>query len=390
MMLRHKLALLLLTVLSFETLATWYQGQASRAINPKDYDKIRTETIKKAVANAALQGHSLIQAEDIVLDGLLQSSKTILRSEGKIRRVEILDEFVDDGILTVIVKADIEPMHACEKDIYSKNVLNTQFTILNPIQASVGALFDIGAQATKRFEQQLNSQPSVHVTSTLNQAVFTQKSSGVMNKAELDTLGNHLALEHGSQFILFGYIRDISLFEQVKDEILYDDVQLRRNFTIQVFLYDAIRSSLVMQKSYHGEGNWDYPVNHIVDTNNSEFWRNDFGRSVLHTINSAVTDINDLVSCQQSYAHIVDNFDGKLVINIGQEQGVKVGDEFDLVKLMRLQGADGKTRILLTPEETSELSVLHVNKNSSVLSSEYRNFEPDTHILNFVSPKTLF
>lgn len=211
-----------------------------------------------------------------------------------------------------------------------------------------------------------------------------------MNEAELDTLGNHLALKHGSQFILFGFIRDISLFEQVKDEILYDDVQLRRNFTIQVFLYDAIRNSMIMQKSYHGEGNWNYPTNHIVDTNNSEFWRNDFGRAVLHTVSSAVTDINDVLACQQSYAHIVDNFDGKLVINIGQEQGVKVGDEFDLVKLLRLQGADGKTRILLTPEASSNLNVLQVNKNSSVLSSAEHNFEPDTHVLNFVSPKTLF
>lgn len=389
-MLRYSLWPLLLLIFSFTCHGTWYQGQASQPISLKRFDKVRTETIKKAVANAALQGQSLIQAEDIVLDGLLQSSKTVLRSEGQIRRVEILEEYINEGILTVIVRADIEPMHACERDIYAKNLLNTQFTVLNPVQASVGALFDMGAQTTKRFEQQLNAQPNVRVNSTINQAVFTHQRSGIMNEAELDKLGNHLALQHGSQFILFGFIRDLSLFEQVKDEVLYDDVQLRRNFTIQVYLYDAVRNSLVMQKSYHGEGNWLYPINHVVDTNNSEFWRNDFGRSVLHTINSAVTDINDVLACQQSYAHIVDNFDGKLVINIGEEQGVKVGDEFDLIKLMRLQGADGKTRILLTPEESTELSVQQVNKNSAVLSSEWQNFEPDSHLLNFVSPRVLF
>ena len=382
--------LMILTVAAMPSHATWYQGQASKVIGKRDFEEVRTETIKQAIANAALQGQSFIQAEDIVLDGLLQSSKTVLRSKGQIRRVEVIDEFVDQDVISVIVRADIEPLLACEKDIYAKSLLNTQFTILNPIQASVGALFDIGTQTTKRFEQQLNAQPNVQVNSTINQAVFTQKSAGLMNEAELDTLGNHLALQHGSQFILFGFIRDISLFEQVKDEVLYNDIQLRRNFTIQVFLYDAIRNSMIMQKSYHGEGNWNYPTNHLVDTNNSEFWRNDFGRAVLHTVNSAVTDINDVLACQQSYAHIVDNYDGKLVINIGQRQGVKIGDEFDLVKLLRLQGADGKTRILLTPEESSILSVVQVNKNSSVLSSELQNFEPDSNILNFVSPKTLF
>lgn len=385
-----KLLFFLVLPFSYKVQATWYQGQATKFIGKNDFEEIRTETIKKAIADAAMQGQSFIQAEDIMLDGLLQSSKTVLRSDGRIRRVEIIDEFVHEGALTVIVRADVEPMFTCEKGVYAKSLLNTQFTILNPIQASVGAIFDIGSQTTKRFEQQLNAQPNVQVNSTISQAVFSHQSSGIMNEAELDTLGNHLALKHGSQFILFGFIRDISLFEQVKDETLYDDVQLRRNFTIQVYLYDAIRNSMIMQQSYHGEGNWNYPTNHIVDTNNSEFWRNDFGRAVLHTISSAVTDINDVLACQQSYAHIVDNYDGKIVINIGQVQGVKIGDEFDLVKLLRRQGADGKTRILLTPEKSSYLNVLHVNKNSAVLNSEKHNFESDRHLLNFVSPKVLY
>ena len=127
----RQLLCLCLFLTSSAAMAAWFQGQASRTIDPKNFDKIRTETIKKAISNAAIKGHSLIQAEDIVLDGLLQSSKTILRSKGQIRRVEILDEFIDQGILTVIVRADVEPMHSCDKSVYAKNLLNTQFTILN-------------------------------------------------------------------------------------------------------------------------------------------------------------------------------------------------------------------------------------------------------------------
>lgn len=163
---------LLLVLLCPLAKATWYQGQASKIIGKRDFEKVRTETIKMAIANAAMQGQSYLQAEDIVLDGLLQSSKTVLRSKGQIRRVEIVDEFIDQGVLSVIVRADVEPMLACEKDIYAKSLLNTQFTILNPVQAAVGALFDIGAQTTKRFEQQLDAQPNVQVNSTINQAVF--------------------------------------------------------------------------------------------------------------------------------------------------------------------------------------------------------------------------
>ena len=113
---------------------------------------------------------------------------------------------------------------------------------------------------------------------------------------------------------------------------MFDDVSLRRNFTIQVYLYDAIRDDMVLKKNYHGEGDWKYADNQAVDTNNSLFWRTDYGRNMLHTISSAVTDINDVLSCQQSFPQIIDNTNGQLVINIGKKQGVKVGDEFEFTR----------------------------------------------------------
>lgn len=387
-----RIALLLLLLLSWPSLATWYQGQASQNIRLKNYEKVRTATIKQAIANAAMQGQSYIQAEDIMLDGLLQSSKTVLRSKGQIRRVEVIEEYVNDSVLTVIVRADIEPMRNCEKDHYAKNLINTQFTLKDPVQASVGALFNLGRQTSKRFQHQLNAQPKVRVKANLAQAIFTDNQQESSNNIDhnLSQLGNHLALKYASQYILFGYIRDISLFEQVKDEILYVQVQLRRNFTIQVYLYDAIRNHLLINKSYHGEAKWDYPIHHQVDTNNSEFWRNDYGRAVLHTINNAVTDINDQLTCQQSLAQIIDHYDNQVVINIGENQGVKVGDEFDLIRLLRRQGADGTTRVLLSEDESTTLSVSQVNKNSAILDNEAQNFQPERHILNFVSPKIMF
>ncbi len=373
---------------SFSCFATWHQGSAKKSFNAFNFDNIRTETIKRAIANAAMKDRSYIQVEDIVLDGLLQSSKTLLRSEGQIRRVEIIAESIDGDTLTVTVKADIKSLISCEKDAYAKSLLITQFPILKPMQAVDGALFDLGIQASKRFEMQLNSQPKVSVNLLHKSALISDTSDE--KERYLKEVGAYLATEHDSQFILFGAIRDISLFEQVKEQLLIDDVLLRRNFTVELYLYDAIRDNMLLQKNYHGEANWQYESNHIVDTNNSVFWRMDYGRSVLHTINSAVIDISDALNCQQSLSQIIHQENDLLVINIGNKQGVKVGDEFELVSQRLITGANGNTYAIHSVDHLSTLSVIQVSAKSAVLKSDSFIALPENQLLNLVTPKSIF
>jgi hypothetical protein len=385
-----KSLIVFLALFSNQSFATWYQGSAQQKIGILNFETIRTETIKHAIANAAMQSNSYIQVEDIVLDGLLESSKTVLRSEGNIRRVKVLSESINNDILSIIVNVDIKPLFGCQSDPYAKSLLLTQFPLLTPNQAVQGAIFDIGIQASRRFEMQLNSQESVYVSSLLNKAFMPDDSLGTINTRYLKDVGSYLATEHDSQFILFGAIRDISLFEQVKDQLLIDDVLLRRNFTFQIYLYDAIKGKLLIQKSYHGEANWQYKENHMVDTNNSVFWRSDYGRTVLHTINSAVIDINDELSCQQSLPQIIHSDNGKLVINIGEEQGVKVGDEFELVKQQFMQGINGKAFPLSSVDTSKTLKVIQVNNQTAVLTSDWLSTLDGSLVQNLVRPKSSF
>lgn len=380
--------IILLLLLSFNCSATWYQGSATQPIEMLNFEETRIETIKRAIANAAMKSNSFIQMEDIVLDGLLLSSKTVLRSQGQIRRAEIISESVNDDILSVIVKVDVEPLISCQKDPYAKSLLVTQFPLLKPNQAAQGALFDIGAQVSRRFEMQLGSKSGIIVNYLLNKSFVPDEYDDKQNY--LTEVGSYLAEDYESQFILFGVIRDISLFEQVKDEILIDSVLLRRNFTFQLYLYDAIRGEILIQKNYHSEANWKYEQNHIVDTNNSVFWRSDYGRSVLHTIDSAVTDINDTLSCQQSLSQIIHHDKGQLVINIGKMQGVKVGDEFEIVMQRSIQGGNGKTHSLLLADNSRTLNVIEVNNKNSVLVSNGVDTIDNSQTLNYVSPKFIF
>ena len=84
--------LFLLYILSTNVYAQWLEGKASVAVEDAELDEIRVMAIKNAIADAAYKNGSFITAQDIVLDGLLVSSKAQIRTQGRIQRVEIVDE----------------------------------------------------------------------------------------------------------------------------------------------------------------------------------------------------------------------------------------------------------------------------------------------------------
>ena len=388
LLLRWLTPVLILLLCPLAAYSQWYQGSAQVPVKGFDFDEVRSSAIKRAITNAAFQASSYINAEEIVLDGLLQSSKSAIRSEGRLRRVEILSETVNDDMLTVAVRVDFEPLMGCSGDNYRKSLVIAQMPLLNAVQGANGGMFNIGSHVSKRFEQQLLAQDHVAVGQLLNQAFLPHNSMQQIDYRDAAETARYLAGEYASQFILFGFIRDISLFEQVKDKLLIDDVKLRRNFTVQLYLYDGIRGNILLQKEYHGESDWLYASHETVDTYNSLFWRGDYGRMMLNTINGAVTDINDVLRCQQPLAQVISKGEHELVINMGERHGLKTRDEFSLMKYRLLRGANGQSLPLLSANGQRFFTVSRVDSQSAVLTSASASLMENSHLFDFVSPKT--
>lgn len=371
---------------AFNTWAVWQQGQATVVLDGADIESARVQAIKNAVANASFQHGSFVAAEDIVLDGLLVSSKSVITTQGSIQRVEIISETVDDDTLSVVVRVDIEPLFNCSSDQYARSVLITQFQLLRPKQASHGGLFDLGKQITKRFERQLSSEQNAPKVSMIDKAFTNVRYQQEIDLREITNKSNYLARAYGQQFIVFGFIRDISLFEQVKEELLSDDVTLRRNFTIQVYVLDAYRHNILFQESYHSEATWEFSDQYNVDTNNSLFWRSDYGRVVLNTVNGAVLEVASLLQCEKSFAQIIHNDQQKLTINMGLENGIKVGDKFVLHKKQLIPTSNGLSTPILQSDPEYLLKVIQVNSVTSLLTSDAIDAPYNADILDLVSP----
>lgn len=366
--------------------AEWFQGEAKANINGNPLEDVRLTALKNAVADAAFKGGSMITAEEVMLNGLLVSSKAEIRTAGRIQRVEILSETLENDVLHVVVSVNMTPTVNCVSDKYARSILIGQFELQSPRQAAYGGLYDLGEQISKRFERQLAAQESSPSVKLMDKSFASAKQIDQLSTAELNARATYLAKTYGKQFILFGFVRDISLFEQVKEELLGEDVSVRRNFTVNVFLMDAFSQTVLMKDSYHGEADWDFAPNYRVDTNNSLFWRSDFGRMVLNTINAAVTDTMSELMCEKTLTQVIDKLNDELLIGMGSADGVEMHDEFVLLKSRFLAGGFATGLSVMQTASDYSYYVTHVNQHSAVLKIHNMSAGSPGELFDLMSP----
>lgn len=348
--------------------AQWIQGQASMPISTIGYEEIRTQTIKNAVANASVSSGTFIHLEEISLNGLLTSSKTTLQSYGNIRQVEIISETVEQDVLTVVVKVNIAQMASCEEARFKKSLLVTLLPLKKPKQAAHGQLYNLGRHVTNRLSTLLSTQENIFVRGITNQPLVSAKEPLPLQSNSWRDTAQYLQGQHDSQLILLGFIQDISLFDQSKEGIIFDDVKTRRNFTLSLILYDAIEQKILLNESYHGESDWPYQDHYSADMNNSLFWRDNFGRMVINTLSGVAEDIQEKTVCVPLYARVVEQDKKHLYISVNKNQGINETDTFSLIQQREFSSFNGVNRRFLNNDGSGIYSATKVNQELTQLT----------------------
>ncbi len=350
--------------------AQWYVGQASITYNGDDYNKIRKQAVELAIENASLQASSYISIENTVRDGILTSSKSNVISKQQISEIIILNETITAGKLTVNLKVNLHSKSNCIKDAYSKQLIIAQFPLLNPEQATPGDISSLPFHVASRFKDELINQPSVFVEELIPQMVFKPVSSfDSINLKSVQGISHGLNSQFQSQYLVFGYIRDIGLYNEITSSLLKNTIYPKRNFTIKVFMYDRISDSILLEDEYHGEGGWSFDSFTKVDMSNSLFWRSEYGQAIVDTLFKVSQDINQTLSCEATKATVINRDDEFITINIGTMHGVKKGDIFQHIKLKNIPVRNTVMSTLMPPEEPTLLEVVQVSNKISLLKA---------------------
>ncbi|WP_440875632.1 flagellar assembly protein T N-terminal domain-containing protein [Thalassotalea sp. PLHSN55] len=330
---------------SFSSICQWYESQGQASTKGTDTQTARKKAMEEALQKALLVAGASVSSIQQVVNGLLTQDEISIRASGIVNSLDLISETYIDDIVTVNIRADIFPQqHQCSSADYRKTLLVTRANIVHREQANVGLIYDLDVAAGKKLSSKLN-----------NDSQFIDVKLASQNKTEFSRLRNSFQAEKikqlsislsaltNSQYIMFSEINDISFAKQANNDWQFWQSDIfDRHFNLSVFIYNGVNGESVFEQHYTSSAPWTFDKREQVYVNSDTFWRSPFGVNIEQTLDKLIKDIDENMMCRQARGKIVRINNGAVTINLGRDQGVKIGDEFSLLHLNNFTADDGK------------------------------------------------
>ena len=327
-----KVLLLLLVCFSFTLQAEWYEVEGEAMISDGDVDIARELAVRNALKQALLYAGASVSSLQSFDNGKILSDSFQVRMDGEVRDIRLKSEKIKGGKITVQVVTDIvADRDKCLSAGYQKSVSLLRFNIAHRDQASYGAVYNINNSFSRLLYQSLrrNSQ-TFDAREYINQNIGFSGSSlplrGNLTSQEI----KQLSKSADSQYIILGSITDLSTFKPEVNGLakVLSDKLPERNFRLNVQVYDGFNGSLLFDKNYSKVAKWEFAKHRIVDTDTLKFWRSKFGAALEQIIDEILFDLDASLQCKLVEARIVSAEGNEVSINIGRNNGLKLGDKF--------------------------------------------------------------
>lgn len=341
-------ALALITALiltTFTANAQWYEAQGHARIDKDSVEIARTKAMENALKKALLVAGASVSSIQQVVNGLLTQDQISIRASGSVNSIELIDELHSDNMISVTVRADIFPQEKkCFALDLKKSMLITKSHINHREQANIGNIYQLDSAVIRQLNQKLRSHSTYSTSKVLlKSATEFSRLNASFNEEKIKLLAMSLADTTDSQFILFSEINDLS-FEQQRTNSwkIWQQGTYPRNFDFSIYLYNGMNGELVWQNNYQNTSIWDFNKRDSLDVNATLFWQSKYGTMISALLDTIVTDIDDNIMCEPSEGNILQVKGNKIVINLGRDHGVKVGDEFSLLHSSSFTNNKGK------------------------------------------------
>ena len=327
-------------------MAQWYesQGQASRVNS--DNETARKQAMEKALQKALLVAGASVSSIQQVVNGLLTQDEISIRASGIVNSLELVSETYQDDLVTVNIRADIFPQqHQCNSADYRKRLLVTRANIVHREQANVGSIYDldvaVGNKLSSKFDR--DSQFIDVMLASQNKTEFSRLRNSFQAE-KIKQLAMSLASLTNSQYVMFSEINDISFAKQANNDWKFWQSDIfNRHFNLSVFIYNGVNGESVFEQHYASTAPWTFNKREQVYVNSDTFWRSEFGNNVNQTLDKLIENIDENMMCRKSRGKIVNIKGNAITINLGRDQGVKLGDEFSVLHLNNFTADDGKS-----------------------------------------------
>jgi hypothetical protein len=334
-----------LILTTFTCNAQWYEAQGHARIDKDSVETARTKAMENALKKALLVAGASVSSIQQVVNGLLTQDQISIRASGSVNSIELIDELHSGNTISVTVRADIIPQDKkCLALDLKKSVLLTKSHLTHREQANIGNIYQLDSAVINQLNQKLRSQASYIASKLLlKSATEFSRLNNSFNEQKIKQLAMSLANNTDSQYILFSEINDLS-FEQQRSNSwkVWQQGTYPRNFDFTIYLYSGTNGELVWQNSYQNTGIWDFNKRANIDVNGTSFWQSNYGNMINSLLDNMVNDIDEKIMCEPNEGKILQVKGNQVVINLGRQHGVKIGDEFSLLHMSNFKSANGK------------------------------------------------
>jgi len=387
------LGLLLVGLLLFSggASATWYSAEGKAEIINGDVEAARKAAVEDALRNALFQSGTTISGISELSEGVLQSEQFSLRAKGEVRNVQLMKERKQGDFFSVSLRADIQSLRECSQDYYLKSILVGPFSLRKRQQAQLGGIYRIDTELAKALHERLDRGSShIDARSVLDTDIYVPNDYDSSKLSTVKQIASALADKYDVQFISYARINDISNFDADVPGLLdFGQKEKRRNFNVELILFDGVRGEIVLQKSYRGHEHWEMPNTQKVDVSGQVFWRSKYGQLVQQTINEMAEDVDKAIACRQSVGKITRVLNDAVIINLGRSNGLKLGDKFHLVHTRNYDQGQGEQHFL-SFENGAELKVTALQSDRAIVTPEHVSDLGNVQIRDLLVPVETF
>ena len=335
-----------LIISTFTCKAQWYEAEGHARIDRDSVEMARTKAMENALKKALLVAGASVSSIQQVVNGLLTQDQISIRASGSVNSIELIDEVHSSNMISVTIRADIFPQEKkCFALDFKKSILLTKSHLKHREQASVGNIYQLDSAVISRLNKKIRSHANYSVSKVLlKSATKFSRLNASFNEEKIKQLTMSLADTTDSQYIVFSEINDIS-FEQQRSNSwkIWEQGTYPRNFDFTLYLYSGMNGELVWQKSYQNTDIWDFNKRANIDVNGTLFWQSKYGNMISVLLDNMANDIDENIMCEPSEGKILQVKGNQIMINLGRDHGVKIGDEFSLLHSSNFTNSKGKT-----------------------------------------------
>lgn len=361
------LLIFLVSLTHLNAFAQWVETSGEAKIINGNVTQAREDAIQQALSYVALRSGGNFSSEQQIQNGLLTKDNFTITQLTHASKVELLSEQIDQQILTVNLRVDV--LNATEQQCQTENlkaaILVTQAQINDRAQLRYGNIGNFQKELSQRLGDIIRQRgkasfPNIHANERLD---ITQSLVDIRGYR----LPSWLSEITDSQYVLLPEIIDISTDPGPSSILSLWNNSPVRQFQIRLSLYHGISGEQIWSEYYSSSAQWDFEKQETVSSKSNRFWDSSYGKNIDTVLAQASSDIDKVLSCRPLLGQIVSRQHNRIIINLGRNNGIKVGDSFQLVlqqnmpdRLENMRAVASKSSATITIDQVTQESATAV------------------------------